>query len=454
MNRLMRYGIILGLCLVVRVAWWLTFQPWADDYSVRMAMGGDPKAYLHFATNLHQGLGYRWLSEDFLNDFPFWRWWYGEYEAIWLPGYPAFLAGVIALCGSASLQMAIAVQIICSVLACALLMRTGEILHSTHLSTVIGIGFSLDPLLANLSLLLLSESVYILCLSVWMYLTARIIVSTHSTTRWYWLLLNAGALAAATWIRVGTVALVPGVMLWLVWIWGQQSLPIKHIVSLGTAWGLCFSLLLVPWYMRNYRLYHTWSLSCIGSFSLLAGLSFRVPSAERYEEYRRLFALAETQARNDGRIPMSLNPFERARYWRQTALREYRTDWSGALYAHLKRMGATLLFSDYANWRRFSGKDWNSSLLTRFAWGWFAGWHLLFLGVGMVALGAIVRRQIPKPLRLYAVGAIALGMLSIFIIINNAEPRGRVTAVLLCLPLMAYALLRFHSKWSEGARKF
>ncbi|GIV08101.1 MAG: hypothetical protein KatS3mg019_0192 [Fimbriimonadales bacterium] len=442
MNYRLRYGWLIGLCLAVRAAWWLTFQPWADDYALRMAMGGDPKAYLHLATNLYQGLGYRWLSEDFLHDFPFWRWRYGEYEAIWLPGYPAFMAGIMTLSGGTSIQWVIAGQIICSVLACALLMRTGEILHSPHLSTVIGIGFSLDPLLVNLSLLLLSESVYILCFSALIYLTALMIVSPHSKALWYWLLLHAMALAAATWVRVGTVALAPCVILWLVWIWRQQALPIKHIIGLGVIWVLCFGILLLPWYVRNSRVYHTWSLSCIGSFNLLAGLSFRVPSAKRYEEYRRLFARAEAQAQTDGHSPQSLNPFDRAHYWRQTALREYRTDWSGALYAHLKRMGATMFFSDYATWQRFSGNEGNGSLLTRVAWAWFAGWHLLFLGAGMVALRTIIRRQIPEPLRLYAVGAILLAALSIIILINNAEPRGRVAAVLLCLPLTAYVFSR------------
>lgn len=442
MNRRMRYGLLIGLCLAVRAAWWLTFQPWSDDYDLRMAMGGDPKAYLHLATNLYQGLGYRWLSEDFLNDFPFWRWQHGEYEAIWLPGYPAFLAGIMTLGGGASIQLMIATQIICSVLACALLMRTGEILHSPYLSTVIGIGFSLDPLLVNLSLLLLSESVYILCVSVWIYLTALMIASPYSKARWYWLVLHAMALATATWVRVGTVALVPCVVLWLGWIGRQQSLSIKHVWGLGIVWIVCFSLLLLPWYVRNYRVYHTWSLSCISSFSLLAGLSFRVPSLERYGEYRRLFALAETQARNDGRDPRSLNPFERAHYWRQTAICEYRTDWSGALYAHLKRMGATLLFSEYANWQRFSSSESKNSLLTRLAWAWFAGWPLLFLSAVIVAVVKTIRHQIPEPLRLYAIGAIVSAAFSIFIVINNAEPRGRVTAVLLSLPLTAYMLLR------------
>lgn len=211
-------------------------------------------------------------------------------------------------------------------------------------------------------------------------------------------------------------------------------------------WTTLFYVLLLPWYIRNYQIYRTWSLSCIGSFSLLAGLSFRVPAAERYEEYRNLFATAESQARAEGHSPESLNPFERARYWQQVAIREYRADWRGALYAHLKRMVATVLFSDYANWRRFSGNETNRSLLTCFAWGWFAGWHLLFLGAVMVAMGKVARRAVPESLRLYMIGALAVAALSVFMIVNNAEPRGRVTAVVLCLPAVAFVALGLHPK--------
>lgn len=437
-----RYGLIVGLCFVVRIAWWLTFQPWAEDYAQRMAMGGDPKAYLHLAENLFRGLGYRWLSEDFLDDFPFWRWRYGEYEAIWTPGYPAFLAGVMLLWGGVSVPTLIVMQILCSGLACILLMRAGEALHSPHLGTLIGLAFSLDPLLVNLSVVLLSESVYILCLAMWIYSMAKLVAARTSAALWGWLALSATVLAAAVWVRVGTLALAPLVALWMIWLFRRRALPIKHALLWVALWATLLYLLLTPWYIRNYRLYHTWGLSCISSFSLLAGLSFRVPSVERYEEYRRLFARAETLAQNDGRIPKSLNPFERAHYWRQAAILEYRADWVGALHAHLKRMGATVLFSDYANWRRFSGHEGDASLLTRFVWAWFAGWHLLFLGAVLAAVGKFIRRQIPEPLRLYVTSAIVLAISSIFIIINNAEPRGRVTAVLLCLPLIAYVVLR------------
>lgn len=440
-----RYGILVGLCVVVRVAWWLTFQPWADDYAQRMTIGGDPKAYMHFAENLFHGMGYRWLSEDFLDDFPFWRWRYGEYEAIWMPGYPTFLAGVMLLSGG-SIHALIVAQIFCSALACALLIRAGEILHTPRLGTLIGVAFSMDPLLVNLSLILLSESVYLLCLAVWVYSMAHIIASRTSPALWGWLGLSAVSLAASVWVRVGTIALAPLVAFGMIWLFRQRAVPVKNALLMVALWTTLFYVLLLPWYIRNYQIYRTWSLSCIGSFSLLAGLSFRVPAAERYEEYRNLFVAAESQARAEGRSPETLNPFERARYWRQVAIREYRADWRGALYAHLKRMAATLLFSDYANWRRFSGNEENASLLTRFAWGWFAAWHLLFLGAVMVGIGKTVRRAIPEPLRLYTIGALAVAALSIFIIVNNAEPRGRVTAVVSCLPAVALVALELHPK--------
>lgn len=436
-SSLLCYVPILGLCLVVRLIVWLTYEPWRVDYTQRLTIGGDPKAYYHLAQNLYAGKGYRWLSQELLSEFPFWRWRYGEYEAIWTPGYPATLALVMCVTQSTDVSYLVIFQILCSTAACFVLMRSAELLQGARLGALVGLGFSLDPLLVNLSLVLLSESVFILCASLWVYTTSSIITAPSNQGLLPRIISNAVSVGLCIWLRVGTVALLPAIFVWAMWILYRRRLPIARLLQMGMLWLLLLYGILLPWYARNYLVYGQWRLSCISSFSLLAGLSFRQPSSQRYQEYRRLFESARSLAEAEGVNPDVLSPFGRARYWQAVAIQEYLSDSTAAIYAHLKRMTATIVFTDFANWRRFSGNDERSSLLVRGMWGWFVAWHVFYATALLWVIMRVLRRSFVEPLRCYVVGALGVSCVSIAVMINNAEPRGRLASVLICLPCTA-----------------
>ena len=341
------YIYVLGLCLGLRLAAMLAIAPWLPE-AKQMYFGSHDQGYHRLAINLMHGKGYIWEAKDVaaLEPTPSreileWKR-PGEPETLWPPGYPTFLAVIYTLFGVSVTAVLIA-QALLATIGCWFLIHATESLSNKRAGLLAGGLYATEPTLILLTNSIRSEAVFIPLLCIAIFFLSRLLTATNERNRLITLVGLGITMGIATWIRVNAILILCVLIFMLLVIYQKDTRCLLRSASWVALVGVVYLTTLTPWYWRNYRLFGEWAFSISASYNLLEVYKYRDgEEAILHKAYLKAVAAGED--------PQRLTPFQRARYWRQTALDELRTNFGSSGRLYLKRLAFIMTNPSLGEW--------------------------------------------------------------------------------------------------------
>ncbi len=225
--------LALAAGLALRIVWVAFFQ----DFD------GDSVEYATIARNLL-------VHHAYALDNPF------HLTLIRMPGYPLFMGAVFSIFGMMNYGAVCWVQAFIDMGTCVLLAGFVRDSISRRAALFTLWVACLCPFTANYAAVPLTECLSIFFVALGMFAAGRLVhaINARAGRHRVWLQLTVAALAGAIFMRPdGTLlaaAIVPGI-----WWYTRKSNP-KAGLRTALACGLLTILPLVPWTIRNYRVYH------------------------------------------------------------------------------------------------------------------------------------------------------------------------------------------------------
>ena len=168
------------------------------------------------------------------------------------PAYPAFLAGVYTIAG-VNVTRATITQAFLGGLTVLALIALGLLILDRRTALIAGTLAAIYPAFVWLPLLLLSENLSLFLLLV----SLCAVVMYLRTSRLVWVIVFAVLCGVNTLVRGGNLFLPFAVALGLVFIWWRnRSRSGGQIVAPLVVMVVVFVLTLLPWTVRNYRVFH------------------------------------------------------------------------------------------------------------------------------------------------------------------------------------------------------
>jgi hypothetical protein len=169
-----------------------------------------------------------------------------------VPGYPLFLAACFLVFGVGKYQAVLWVQMLVDLLSCAMMARLARRLFGERAGMAALWLAMVCPFTANYVGAALTETLSLFCIAAAFYGMERWRAAGCGFGRWLWVV--AAALAYAVLLRpeqgLLAAAVVPA-MLWLAW----SARGLKGTAPVLAA-AVCVVLPLVPWAIRNERVFH------------------------------------------------------------------------------------------------------------------------------------------------------------------------------------------------------
>lgn len=235
--------LIIILALVIRLSFFVSFQPWAKDLAAITETGSDGSQY-------HQ------LAENLKTDMSFER--FGTYRT---PGYPVFLA-IIYSFSSNNIWPVFLVQIGLSIISLVLVYKIGSMLFSENIGLFSSLLFAIDIYQASYTVTLLTDTLFV-CLFI-----ASVYFLCKGFERYnFWeIFASSFFLGLATLVRPISF-LFPTIAIIAILILFRSSLKIRFVSSL--LFIFVFIVVLSPWLIRNFRMYNEAKLTSISGENLL-----------------------------------------------------------------------------------------------------------------------------------------------------------------------------------------
>ncbi|MCC7087164.1 MAG: glycosyltransferase family 39 protein [Pirellulales bacterium] len=236
--------LILAAGTVVRVAIWL----WLGNAPPAV---GDERDYDTLAVNLVEHQVYAFQPDVLTSLRP--------------PLYPLLVAGVYEACGVRNWQAVRGLQIVISLATVWLIYQLGKAIYSPPTALLAAGLTCFYPSLIAYNSLLLTETLFtfLLCASCLAIIRA---FQSNRATMW-----------AASGVLLGLGSLTRSI-LWLLppllvlWILGCGQSNLAHRCKAAAAMCLAFSIVIVPWSIRNTRLQHTFiTIDVMGGRNLMMG---------------------------------------------------------------------------------------------------------------------------------------------------------------------------------------
>jgi 4-amino-4-deoxy-L-arabinose transferase-like glycosyltransferase len=316
---------IPSLALVARLLFFLLVRPWDPAVEDEIILAADGRQFHNLARTLLSS-GRFAFSPD------------GAPEALRTPGYPAFLAGAYALAGERP-WVALLLQIGIDTCSCALLLSALTRLFDRRIGRTAAVLYALDPFLIPLGSSLLSDVPFVFLLVTALRLGAAAAEPSRSPerARWAWIGV-AAALGAATWVR--PIALfLPAPLAAFVFLRCRRA---RGAAATTAAFLVAFAAVVSPWFVRNARAFGAFGFSTSGAYNLLVLDVAAAEAGDRGQPQEAirddLLAEADAEMERDGLTRDDLNPFQRAAYWREVALRHIRGDPAGFAKAWIRGM--------------------------------------------------------------------------------------------------------------------
>jgi hypothetical protein len=173
-----------------------------------------------------------------------------------LPGYPLFLAAIFSVFGIGKYAPVRPIQMVVDLVSCLLIagfVRDRASRCAAHWALWLA---ALCPFTANLTAVPLTETNSIFCVALALFAAGRLIGRIRSQGRlpWGYLTLTAFALGSAILLRPDggllAAAIVPAI-----W-WYRRRVAARASLRAALICSLLVVLPLVPWTIRNYRVFH------------------------------------------------------------------------------------------------------------------------------------------------------------------------------------------------------
>ncbi len=219
---------ILVIAGIIRIVLLLILQPWSN-------VALDQSLFIFSDSDQYQRLALEILRSGSLEEFNIFR----------PPGYPAFIVLIYWIFGIKP-WIVIVIQIILNLCSILFLYRIGKLLFNNRISSFAALLFSLDPFSIFYSLTILADTIFVflLILGIFLFLRAGKINSILQN-------ITAGVIFGSA-VYLKPVLLYFPLILLIIYIF--LKINRKQFIRIATS-VLCFYMLLVPWYIRNYNKY-------------------------------------------------------------------------------------------------------------------------------------------------------------------------------------------------------
>jgi 4-amino-4-deoxy-L-arabinose transferase-like glycosyltransferase len=242
----MKHKPLLLLILLAAVLIRLPVAAYMGDQVTVLPGIHDQLSYDALAHSLLDGRGYSFTA----NWYPFTP--ANTPTSHWSFAYPLYLAGIYALTGDHPLVARIVQSIVGGALICYLIYRIGRRLANEATGIVAAALAAAYGYLIYYNAALMTETFFIVLVLLSLYISLGL-KKKASLARWALLGLTLGLAAL---LKQSILLFVPFLLLWLIWDlkkhgvrWWYFFVPIVVIV-----------LLIAPWTLRNYKVYHQYLL--------------------------------------------------------------------------------------------------------------------------------------------------------------------------------------------------
>jgi len=229
-------------------------QPWNDQVT-----------YVQRAEDLLDGKGYTgsyqsWVKHKGERQLATLPRYLGAYQA---PGYPAFIALVMKLCGREELWVKLA-QVLLGAATTWFVFALGRDAFSARAGLIAGWFHALDPTFVAFTHFLFTETLFVFLFTAGLWLWMR-----RSELSWARAIACGLLFAAAAYVKSSVLYLLPCFAAWLVWRERERWQAAARFVAIAAAtWIVCVA----PWAIRNTRLHETFVLiDSSGPYNLWRG---------------------------------------------------------------------------------------------------------------------------------------------------------------------------------------
>jgi len=318
--RLLFWSVLL-LALLLRLGAVVAVRPWSEHYQNAYLIY-DPVGYrelkaggveLHEALQIYDPLVYHELAQIFRKDGITEE--FRNIVAIFAPGYPILLGFIYKLFGTSVIPPLIA-NVLFGVLTCAFLMIATLRAFSERAAIIAGVLFAFHPHSIRFTVMLYSETLFMLITSVFIL---GLVYIQQSDKRWVWgLVITTLAAALGAFSRISMLYFsVLAVLIWVLSSRTNWRLAVHRFLLFAVFYLICLS----PWMIYNKIHHGTFRLSVSGEYNLLVLVvgSAISDDLDTFGVVRgELMQSAFERARQDG----VNNPFEMSKYFLEPAIKK------------------------------------------------------------------------------------------------------------------------------------
>ena len=167
-----------------------------------------------------------------------------------MPGYPVFLAAV-GLAGGLNLHLILLIQAVFGALVSLVVFAISRPM-GTAVGLLAALFTAVDPLCVGFSAAILTEIPFMLLLVLSLWLLIQLL--SRPASAWRWLLFSI-CFATGVYVRAEAALSIFPLLGWIIWI-HRRSPQLRHAVGGAMASMAIVTLILLPWWIRNYHLFH------------------------------------------------------------------------------------------------------------------------------------------------------------------------------------------------------
>jgi len=292
------------ICLALRLLLFFVSKPWTATVRDNILLQADGNEYHSIALSL--------LAKG---DFSAGE----EFKGLRTPVYPFYVSAIYWVTGPRPWVVVLTHAFI-DTFSCWLLFLSLVNLLGPRVSRIAALFYAIDPSLIYYSCTLFSDTVFVFTIVLFFYYFSRLLKDLHNPVTKN-IILSALFLGVATLTKPISVGLPVLIVLTLLFLTRGRTWSLRRSVFfLGV-----FFLALSPWMTRNYIRFGHFALSNSGDFNMLEVYVSHMEMTRRhsndlYHTIGELEAEADRLIRLDGYDPATINPFDKAAYYRRLSM--------------------------------------------------------------------------------------------------------------------------------------
>lgn len=303
--------IIIGIiCLLIRLFLFIIVGPWNPNAAEKAILKRDALEYHNFAVSLIKD--HRFVCVDGGHG-P-----YFKSDSLRTPLYPVFV-GIIYIIFGIKPWIVLLFQIFLDTASCILLFITIRDMLNLRIALYAGIFYAIDPFLILWANNLFGETLLIFFCVLALYSYSKALVLDYEKK---WIVFSAAAFGLACLVKP-IMLYVPIVIAIHLIVFLRRN--IKKALKTAGIFVFVFILILLPWFIRNYIVYNSFSLSSSGGYNLL--MLYAGPIKMEREDiqteeilYEKMSEEANNMMIKEGITPEDLNDFQKSKYWHKLAM--------------------------------------------------------------------------------------------------------------------------------------